>query len=262
MLPLHQSQPCQTGLRLSSPPAGLAVPLLGLRELAAQPVQLGLLVEGGTDRRLSAREEPLARPPRRVDSVRPRAAQLHDLGAMHQAVAAEWDQIRLRVTPVRQCRRPLLRPAQIEDLLAGLDHAAVDGSGDDLGHLVRHDSDHDLVEQGHAVGRLSLRDQRAALEAAGERHQVDVTEPIADLGRLAGDRVGVRPVSLERALKRHRHQQMPLLRAVAPDSRRAADAPARASRRRGRTRRRSAERRPATPRTGRPATTSPRLSRA
>jgi hypothetical protein len=38
------------------------------------------------------------------------------LGAMHQAVTAERDEIRLGVTPVGQCRRPLLRPVQIEDL--------------------------------------------------------------------------------------------------------------------------------------------------
>ena len=214
-LPLGQSEPRQTGLRLSSAPAGLVVRLLGLRELAAQPVQLALLVEGGTDRRLRPPEEPLARPLRRVDRVRPGAAQLHDLGAMHQAVAAERDEIRLRVAPVRQRRRPLLRPTQIEDLLARLDHAAVDGPGDDLGHLVGHHRDHDLVEQGHSLDSLSLPDQRPALNVAGERHQIDVTEPIADLGRLAGDRVGARPVARDRVLKRDRHQQMPSLRAVA-----------------------------------------------
>ena len=216
-LSLDQAQPCQAGLRLPAPPAGLAVPLLGLRELAAEPVQLGLLVEGGTDRRLSAREEPLTRTPRRAARARPLAVQLHDLGAMDQAVAAERDQVRLRVAPVGQCRRPLLRPAQIEDLLACLDHAAVDRAGDDLGHLVGHDGDHDLVEQRHARGRVPLRDQRAALDVAGERHQVDVTEPQADLDGPAGDRVGVRPVSLERALEGHRDEQVPLLRAVVPD---------------------------------------------
>ena len=55
------------------------------------------------------RRRPLARALRRVERVRPRAVQLHDLGAMHQAVAAERDEIRLGVTPVGQRRRPLLR---------------------------------------------------------------------------------------------------------------------------------------------------------
>ena len=38
-----------------------------------------------------------------------------------------------------QRRRPLLRATQIQDLLARLDHAAVNGPGDNLRHLVRHD---------------------------------------------------------------------------------------------------------------------------
>jgi hypothetical protein len=141
--------------------------------------------------------------------------QLHDLGAMHQAVTAERDEIRLRVTPMGQRGRPLLRPTQIEDLLTRLDDAAVHGPGDDLGHLIRDDRDHDLVEQGHSLDGLSLPDQRPALNVAGERHQIDVTEPIADLGGLAGDRVGARPVSRDRVLKGERHQQMPSLHAVA-----------------------------------------------
>jgi hypothetical protein len=81
-LPLDQSQPRQTRLWLSSPPAGLVIRGLGLPELAAQPMQLGLLVEGGTDGGLRPPKEPLARSLGRVDSVRPGAVQLHDLGAM------------------------------------------------------------------------------------------------------------------------------------------------------------------------------------
>ena len=70
-LALDQPEPRQAGMRLASPPAGLVVGLLRLRELAAQPVQLGLLVEGGADRRLRPPEEPLACPLRRVEGVRP-----------------------------------------------------------------------------------------------------------------------------------------------------------------------------------------------
>ena len=75
-LPLRQSQPRQAGLWLSSPPAGLLVRLLGLRELPAQPVQLGLLVEGGAERRLSraASSRSHARPPPRRRPATRRAA--------------------------------------------------------------------------------------------------------------------------------------------------------------------------------------------
>ena len=131
-------------------------------------------------------------------------------------MTAERDEIRLGLAPVGQRRGPLLRPTQIEDLLARLDHAAIDGPGDHLRYLVRRDGDHRLVEQGHSLDDPSLRDQRPALNVAGDRHQLDVTEPIADLGGPTGDRMGARPVSLDRALQGHRHEQMPLLRAVVP----------------------------------------------
>ena len=52
-LPLSQPQLRQTGLRRPSPPARLAVRLLGFRELAAQSMQLGLLIEGRTHPRLA-----------------------------------------------------------------------------------------------------------------------------------------------------------------------------------------------------------------
>jgi hypothetical protein len=50
--------------------------------------------------------------------VRPRAVQLQDLGAPHQALSAVRHQVRLGLAPVGQRRRPLLRPAEVEDLLA------------------------------------------------------------------------------------------------------------------------------------------------
>ena len=147
-------------------------------------MQLGLLVKGATDRRLTPVVQPLARSLRRLNGVRPGAVQLHDLGTMHQAMTTERDEIRLSVAPMCQRRRPLLRPTQIENLLTRLDHAAIQSPGDHLRHLIRHDCDHDLVEQGHAVDDPCLRDQRPALNAAGHGHQIEVTEPNADVGGL------------------------------------------------------------------------------
>ena len=142
--------------------------------------------------------------------------QLHDLGTMHQAVTAERDEIRLSVAPMCQRRRPLLRPAQIKNLLTRLDHAAIHSPGDHLRHLIRHDRDHDLVEQGHAVDDPCLPDQRPALNAAGHGHQIEVTEPNADVGGLGGDRMGAGPVSLDRVLQGYRNEEVPLFRAVLP----------------------------------------------
>lgn len=115
-----------------------------------------------------------------------------------------------------QRRRPLLRAAKVEDLLARLDHAAVDRAGDHRRHLVRSHRDHRLVEHGHALDDPSLPDQGAALDVAGERYQVDLTEPLADLSGLAGARVSAGPVSLDRAQQRRGDQHVPELRTVAP----------------------------------------------
>ena len=73
----------------------------------------------------------------------------------------------------------------------------------------------DLVEQRHALGGPALRDQRPALNVAGERHQIEVAEPIADLGGLTGDRVARLGRLPRRVLKRVRHEQVAPLHAVA-----------------------------------------------
>ena len=62
---------------------------------------------------------------------------------------------------------------------------------------------------------LALPDQRPALDVAGEPHQIHVSEPIADLGGLAGDRV-------------ERSASLPSTHAERPPA--AADAPARRNR--------------------------------
>ena len=104
----------------------------------------------------------------------------------------------------------------IENLLARLDHAAIDRTGDHRRHLVRSHRDHRLVEHRHSLHDPSLGDQGASLDVAGERYQVDLTEPPAELGGLTRDRVSAGPVSLDRAQQRRRDQHIPELRAVAP----------------------------------------------
>ena len=86
-LTLGQPQQRQAGLRPASPLAGLAVRLLGLRELAPQPVQLPQLVEGPADGRVAGRTRELfAGPPGFLHGVGPRAVQPHELGPVHQAL--------------------------------------------------------------------------------------------------------------------------------------------------------------------------------
>ena len=164
---------------------GLAVGLFRFCELAAQPKELSPLVEGRTNGRLTGRlGQPFARPLRFVHGSGPGAMQLHQFGAAYQALTAIGHQVRLRCTPAGQRRCPLLRPAQIEDFVAGFDHAAIDVPGHQRGHLAGRDGDHRLVEQGDALSRLSEPDQRATATVAGHRAQVGVAEPISDLAGL------------------------------------------------------------------------------
>src|SRR5581483_1572568 len=102
-LALGQPQERQPGLRRLSPASRLAVRVLGLAKVAAQSVQLRLLVEGRADRRLVGRlGEPLARPSRLAERVGPGAAKLQNLGAMDEALATVEDQVRLVLAPAAQ----------------------------------------------------------------------------------------------------------------------------------------------------------------
>jgi hypothetical protein len=123
---LGEPQQREPGLRLSSKPAGLPVSLFGPAELAAQAMDLGVLIECGPCRRLGGfAKEALACALRGSLRVLPRAVHLENLGAANQALTAVRHQVGLRLAPVAQRCRPLLGPAEIEDLEAPLDHAAV-----------------------------------------------------------------------------------------------------------------------------------------
>ncbi len=187
-------------------------------------MQLGSLVERRARRRMApgqieprllrGRGEALARFLRRIDGVGPLPVQLHDLGAVHQALTAVGHQVRLRGAPVAQRAGPLTGPAQVEDLLAGLDHGAVDDAGDDRGQLARRDRDHRLVEQRHCLGGLAQEDQGLPSAERAEGLEVPVAEAGADLAGLAGGGVCGRRVARGEAVQRTRNQQVSLLGAV------------------------------------------------
>jgi hypothetical protein len=89
--------------------------------------------------------------------------QVQKLGAVDQTLAGEGDYVRLRTAPRRQRLGPLLSAAQLGDLMAELDHAAVDGAGDDGRHLAGHDRHHGLVDQGETPIHLAVVDKGAAM---------------------------------------------------------------------------------------------------
>ena len=82
-----------------------------------------------------------------------------------------------------QRRGPLLRAAQLVDLLARRDHAAVDDPGDDRRQLTGGGRDHRLVEQAEALPHATRPDQPAALPVHREREEIAIAEALADLGR-------------------------------------------------------------------------------
>jgi hypothetical protein len=108
----------------------------------------------------------------------------------------------------------LLRPAQIEDLLARLDHGAVGDPRDHRRNFAGLDGDHDLVQERHARGGLAQRDHRAAKAEPGEGDQVRVAEALAELGRLVEGCRGGRGVALGQVLEPRWEQQVSLLDAI------------------------------------------------
>jgi hypothetical protein len=158
--------------------------------------------------------EQLARPPGLVQRVRPGAAELHDLGAMDQARAPEQHQVWLSLAPAAHRGRPLLRPPEVERLLAGLDHGTVDDASGEGRELASRDGDHHLVEQCHALGDLAEADQRLAPDQPSKRHEVGVAEPSADSGSLVRCRVRGRGVARVDVLQCDRHEQKSALYAV------------------------------------------------
>ena len=93
-------------------------------------------VERRARRRPAAQQ--LARRPVHPRAARvPVAAQLHDFGAVEETLAAIAHETWLRGAPSRERGRPLVGTAQIEDLLACLQHAAVDIARQHRRHVSR-----------------------------------------------------------------------------------------------------------------------------
>ncbi len=131
-----------------------------------------------------------------------------------EAAPGEGDHVGLCRAPLRECAGPLLGAPQGVDVVAALDHAAVDDPGDHRRQLVRRHGDHRLVEQRQALVDPSPLDQRGALGVEREREQVGVAETLADRRGLGA--AVVRGLVFARDLVAHGDgdQQVAALRAV------------------------------------------------
>ena len=157
---LRESELREAGLRVPAVMACLTVRPLGRLEVSEEPLELGLPVERQADATEVLRlDEPLPRPPRLLEGVRPGAAELEDLGAMDETAAGERHDVRLALAPLRQHRRPLLRTARLEHFLAGEDDAAVHDSRRHRRQVASHRGEHRLVEDGEPLGHPARLDQ-------------------------------------------------------------------------------------------------------
>ena len=127
--PLGQPEQREAGRRLPALLAGRPVGALGVVELAAQPVQLALLVEGEPERRVAGSDEPSPRPLRLGHRLGPRA--VAPAGPATGAPGTAPGTAPGRAGPRTSVQRlgPLRGPSQVEHVHAGLDHRAVDDPG-------------------------------------------------------------------------------------------------------------------------------------
>ncbi len=177
--PLRQPEQRQAGLRFPPALAGAAVVALRRRKIAAQPVHLGLLVEGvGGRLPVDPPRHALRCTAGLVDCLGPRSAELHQLGAVNQAGPAERDELGLRRAPARERGRPFARAVHHVELAAARDRGAVDEPRRHRSQAARRHGDHRLVQQRQATRDLPLAQQQPSFEAAPERAQVGVTEAV------------------------------------------------------------------------------------
>jgi hypothetical protein len=108
-LALRQPKLGKPGLRVFTVLAGLPICLFGLHEIPAESVQFTELVVRHPSGGLGRLGEKAARALRFVHRVSPIAVQLHDLGAVDEALSAVGHEVRLGVAPASQRSRPFLR---------------------------------------------------------------------------------------------------------------------------------------------------------
>ena len=175
---VEQSTRGSTRPRRRSAPApdeaatGRAVAFVRARSPACtrlQPSRTRPAGDGSRRRGRTPRQPPAGTPAahtllRILCGIIPLAPQLHDFGAIEQALAAVAHQAGLRGTPCCERRGPLVRAAQIEGLLTRLEDAAVDIAGQDWRDVACDHRGHRFVEQRNAVcefpRRMSARPRR------------------------------------------------------------------------------------------------------
>ena len=143
---LGESQQGEPGGRVPPQLAGGSIGRQRVGELAAEAVQLTLLVASHTERRVERVGEALGRVLGLDDRGRPVAVGLEQLGSVDEALPAVGNEVRLRGAPLVEGLGPLGGAAQLEDVDTRLDHRAVDDAGRDRRDLTRGHRHHRFVQ--------------------------------------------------------------------------------------------------------------------
>src|SRR5680860_837213 len=141
------------------------------------------------ERRIATREGvPLDGTGELLQGVGVGAVEAHQLATVDRALPGECDQPGLVVAPGGQGMGPLAGPAEVRDVLAGLDRRAVDPPGGDRRHLSGHHPDHRLVEALQPLRDLARVDQQPPLGVHAQGQEVGVAIPTPVVGDLRCDR--------------------------------------------------------------------------
>ena len=215
-LALGMPQQREPRLWLVTGSRGLSKCGLGLIEPALQAIHLALAVQrvthGGSVHRL---REACRHPPRFLKRRAPLAAQLHEFGAMDQALPSVRHHLRLLLAPSRQCLRPGLGAAHLEKVLAVGNDAAVRQSGHDRRQLARRDRHHHFIQQAQAFLDAAHPHQSVSALVRGEGEEIRIAVTLRDALRFRCNVRHALPVALPRALQQHRYQQVTVLHVVA-----------------------------------------------
>jgi hypothetical protein len=146
--------------------------------------------------------------------VRPRALQLQDLRAMHQARRGEDHHLPLVLAPAAERSRPFASAAERLHSLAAVDHAAGDETGHHRRELTGGDLEHRLVEQREPLLDPAHLEERPSLHVPCGGDQVTIAETSAEARRLAGDRASALPLARAEMLLRDGQEQIARLRGL------------------------------------------------
>jgi hypothetical protein len=126
-LSLSETQERKTRLRFSAELTRAAVEVFGRLKIAAEPFDLGLLVDCiSRVPGLDSPREPRRRAPGLQGGLLPRAPELQDLRSVSDAGSCERHELGLRVAPFRERRGPFPRAVERVDPVAVRDRHTVD----------------------------------------------------------------------------------------------------------------------------------------